>query len=566
MRPVRFRAIALLAVALLGSCTDNLVAPTTRLSPTSARFDAASLPSVRFSEIHYDNTGTDAGEAIEISGPAGTDLTGWSIVLYNGSGGASYNTQPLSGTIPATCVARGVVVINYPVNGIQNGPPDGVALVNPTGGVVEFLSYEGTFAATDGPANGMTSVDIGVAEAGTETAGQSLWLDGLGVWHADAPNTFGACNDDAIVVGPIASVTVAPVNPTIAVGGTQQFTASAFDANNNPVTGATFTWSTSDPSIATVSATGLASGVAQGDATIKATASGIDGSTTLHVTAASPINGPVRISELHYDNVGADVGEGIEVEAPASVDLSTWSVVFYNGDPASKKVYLTRSLGAVSNCNNGRGVIALAVTGIQNGNPDGVALVDGNGVVVEFLSYGGTFQAADGPASGLISVDIGFTESASTPVGTSLQRDGNGVWYGAATSSFGACNTPPPPPTPTAPIVINEVMADPNKAAGGASFGEWFEVTNTGTTPVDMQGWTISSTGNGQQDHVIGQSLVVPPGGFIVLGRGADQTKNGGITIDYNYFTGPNTIFLDATDILIVRDATGATVDSVRWK
>src|SRR5262245_16470102 len=140
MKPVRFRAIALVAVALLGSCTDNLVAPTTRLSPTSARFDAASLPSVRFSEIHYDNTGTDTGEAIEVSGPAGTDLTGWTIVLYNGNGGAPYDTKTLSGQIPATCGARGVVVQTYPANGIQNGSADGMALVGSGGVVVEFLS------------------------------------------------------------------------------------------------------------------------------------------------------------------------------------------------------------------------------------------------------------------------------------------------------------------------------------------------------------------------------------------------------------------------------------------
>ena len=38
-------------------------------------------PTVFINEIHYDNTGTDAGEFIEIAGPAGTDLSGYSIVL-----------------------------------------------------------------------------------------------------------------------------------------------------------------------------------------------------------------------------------------------------------------------------------------------------------------------------------------------------------------------------------------------------------------------------------------------------------------------------------------------------
>ncbi|HET9865419.1 MAG TPA: hypothetical protein VFP37_18430, partial [Steroidobacteraceae bacterium] len=47
----------------------------------------AAAQAVRFSELHYDNAGTDAGEAIEISGPAGTDLTGWSVLLYNGNDG-----------------------------------------------------------------------------------------------------------------------------------------------------------------------------------------------------------------------------------------------------------------------------------------------------------------------------------------------------------------------------------------------------------------------------------------------------------------------------------------------
>ena len=47
---------------------------------------------VFINEIHYDNTSTDIGEAIEIAGPTGTDLSGWSLVLYNGSNGEPYTT------------------------------------------------------------------------------------------------------------------------------------------------------------------------------------------------------------------------------------------------------------------------------------------------------------------------------------------------------------------------------------------------------------------------------------------------------------------------------------------
>src|SRR5690349_2974340 len=106
---------------------------------------------VRISEFHYDNASTDTGEAVEISAPSGTDLTGWMVVLYNGANGQSYDTDTITGVVPATCNERGVVVLNYASNGIQNGAPDGIALVDPEAGVVQFLSYEGTFTAANGP-------------------------------------------------------------------------------------------------------------------------------------------------------------------------------------------------------------------------------------------------------------------------------------------------------------------------------------------------------------------------------------------------------------------------------
>jgi len=160
---------------------------------------AAATP-VFINEIHYDNDGTDSGEAIEIAGPAGTDLTGWSLVLYNGSTGAVYDTDALSGTIPDQQSGYGTVVMTYPVNGIQNGSPDGVALVNPSSVVIQFLSYEGTFTAVGGPADGIASVDIGVSEPGTTPVGHSLQLSGTGTvyedftWSAPAANTFGTIN------------------------------------------------------------------------------------------------------------------------------------------------------------------------------------------------------------------------------------------------------------------------------------------------------------------------------------------------------------------------------------
>ena len=156
---------------------------------------------VFINEIHYDNAGTDAGEAIEIAAPAGTDLAGWSLVLYNGNGGAPYDTDVLTGVVPMQSGVFGTLSFSYPSNGIQNGAPDAVALVRPGGIVVEqFLSYEGTFIGMGGPADGLTSTDIGVTENGSQASGNSLSLSGSGssygefTWQSSGPATFGAVN------------------------------------------------------------------------------------------------------------------------------------------------------------------------------------------------------------------------------------------------------------------------------------------------------------------------------------------------------------------------------------
>ena len=141
--------------------------------PAAAVPDAPTATSIFINEIHYDNTGTDSGEAIEIAAPSGTNLTGWTIVLYNGSGGASYDTDPL-GAVDGTCGSYDLYVVNYASNGIQNGSPDGMALVDASNTVIQFLSYEGVFAATNGAANGMTSTDIGVSENGSGAVGNSF--------------------------------------------------------------------------------------------------------------------------------------------------------------------------------------------------------------------------------------------------------------------------------------------------------------------------------------------------------------------------------------------------------
>ena len=164
---------------------------------------AQGLPTVFINEIHYDNTGADTGEFVEIAGPAGTNLAGYQILLYNGAGGAVYDTKNLSGTIPNQMNGFGTVIQTYSGT-FQNGSPDGVALVL-NGAVIQFLTYEGSFVAVGGPANGMTGVDIGVTENGSGPVGDSLRLAGTGTgysdftWQTSAAASSGAAGSRGIV-------------------------------------------------------------------------------------------------------------------------------------------------------------------------------------------------------------------------------------------------------------------------------------------------------------------------------------------------------------------------------
>jgi DNA/RNA endonuclease G (NUC1) len=255
-------------------------------------------------EIHYDNSGADVGEAVEVEGPAGLDLSGWSLVLYNGNGGVTYGTLALSGTLADQCHGRGTTVIAAP--GLQNGSPDGVALVNGTS-VVEFLSYEGVFAATNGPAAGMTSVDIGVQENG-EAIGNSLQKDAVG-WYGPAPSSFGACN-----VRPASRISFSgrfPSDPALPVGFEDQLFATLLDAGGNAVP-TTITWTSETPLVASIDQNGVMHALDAGTAVFRATASdGTTGTWTL----------PTRVAVLGTASYGNNTEFGDPADADASDDF-----------------------------------------------------------------------------------------------------------------------------------------------------------------------------------------------------------------------------------------------------
>ena len=85
----------------------------------------------------------------------------------------------------------------------------------------------------------------------------------------------------------VATVTVVPNLVTIAPGETTPLTATVADAAGNALSGRSVTWSSSNTAMVTIAANGVATGVAEGSATITATSEGKRGDATIVVGTAT---------------------------------------------------------------------------------------------------------------------------------------------------------------------------------------------------------------------------------------------------------------------------------------
>ncbi|HWQ27573.1 MAG TPA: Ig-like domain-containing protein, partial [Dehalococcoidia bacterium] len=201
------------------------------------------------------------------------------------------------------------------------------------GGATFAWSSSNTAVATVNQSGLVTAVAQGsatiTASSGGKTAASSISVAG-----------------GSILPPPVATVTVQPSSLSLTVGQTAQLGVVLKDANGNTLTGRTVTWSSSNPSVATVSASGLVTAVEAGSATITATSEGKSGTAAVSVsgggdggsggtggTASGPCGsacpnepaGFTKITDRPFDALGEDgwdvygrVGLATDGSAPRS--------------------------------------------------------------------------------------------------------------------------------------------------------------------------------------------------------------------------------------------------------
>ena len=160
---------------------------------------------------------------------------------------------------------------------------------------------------------------------------------------------------------PATSVTVSPQSPSVDTGQTQQLIATLIDGNGNVISGQTIAWASSNPFSATVSDTGLVTGIAPGTSTVTATSRGVNGTAFITVTDASVASVTVAPA-LHVLIVGGIVKLNATLKDVSGNEITGRTVTWSSSNPSVATVSVN---GLVKSRLQGSATITVTVEGIS---------------------------------------------------------------------------------------------------------------------------------------------------------------------------------------------------------
>lgn len=248
------------------------------------RLDVASLSLLVGQVRTLSVTATDATGAT-LGGRAVTwSSTDSTIASVNSSGtvnALAAGTAIVSATVEGKVAAAPVTVALVPVASVAVIPGTASLFV---GGTIDLAA-----TAKDSSGNTLTGRAITWSSASSDvatvsSAGVVTALGaGTAVISATVEGKVGTATMTVSLV-PVKEVTVSLSNGSVYVGATATATAVALDSARNALVGRAVSWATSNPAVASVSATGIITGVAPGTAAITATVEGKTATATVNVT------------------------------------------------------------------------------------------------------------------------------------------------------------------------------------------------------------------------------------------------------------------------------------------
>ena len=317
-------------------------------------------------------------------------------------------------------------------------------------------------------------------------AGTTLGFADLNVVAAPAPSVPGHVNAVRggtltirfrIETGMVGAVTVAPPSASVAVGGTQAFTATVTDLHGAAIASPAVAWQSANPGVATVSpsagAATTATGVADGSTFIVATSNGVSGQATLAVSSDAA---PVAQADAYQANAGS------AITVPAGAGLLA---------------------------NDSRGTPLATVAGFGGGALGGAVTTNAAGATVIFGTGGSLTVQADGtlsftPAAGFTG-DFVFHYRLTNAAGSSDATVTIGVVRVPSAVNDGYTSPLAGPLVVAAPgVMANDDRGVPQAAVasfGGGSLGGTAATNAAGASVSDGQGGTIQLDANGALTH-----------------------------------------------------------------
>ena len=353
----------------------------------------------------------------------------------------------------------------------------------------------------------------------------------------------------------VASIAVAPASPSVAVGATQQFTATAKDASGNVMSGVSFTWASSATSIATVSASGLATAVAAGTTQITASSGGVT-STADTLTVTNP---PVTTITVAPASPTIAAGATQQFTATAlDANGKTLSGVSFTWASSATSVATVDSTGKATGVGAGATQIT-ATAGGATSTADTLTVTAAVATVTlaplaPAIQVGQTqqFTATAKDAGGNPLTGLSFTWASSSTATATIDSSGlaTGVAAGTTQITAAAGGVTSAPDT----LTVNVAGTVSGTAAMGAP------LANLTVTLKDSTGTQRTSTTGADGSFSIATGGLTPP--FLVMVQPAAGNPLYSVSADPNLTT---TINLDPLTDLIIRSwysAQGASVDT----
>ena len=240
-----------------------------------------------------------AADTLRLTAEA-TDATGHAVEEAEfawESGDAAIAAVDATGLV--TAVGAGEAEITATSSGVTGraalsvvAPAPTTVAVTPDTVALTALGHSAQFAAEVRDQSGRVMTDAAVSWTSGDTAVAVVDSTGSVTAVGNGTATITAVAGEAsghavaLVMQSAGSVIVTPAADSIARGDTLRLSAEALDENGHAVVGANFSWSSSNGSVATVDASGLVLGVAEGTATISAVAGSAQG--TAQITVSNP--------------------------------------------------------------------------------------------------------------------------------------------------------------------------------------------------------------------------------------------------------------------------------------